>query len=170
MAPLKDASELLRRDLELGVRRDGALRRVSPPAEQRALLRVHDQLVIGEIELESSLGSKRSDVGDVGGRVLFNECERGDRTGRGPGQRGFDQGPRICLAARDDGVVEIRGVAILVEMQEPQRGSALEHQRVSRVMRRDERDDVDEHIVPLDDTRVDAVLARHLGDQPLRDH
>jgi len=55
-------------------------------------------------------------------------------------------------------------------MEEPQRASALEHDGATRIMRRDERDDVDEHVVALDHARIYAVSARDLRDLTLRRH
>jgi len=134
--------------------------------EQRALFRVHDQLIIREVQLGGSRRSQRPHVGDG----VSDEPELLDRIGRLPGERSSDQLTRLLFAPTDDRVVEIRRVAILVEMQKPQRGSALEDERAVRIVSRDERDGVDEHVVSLDDARIHAVPARDLRDLPLRRH
>jgi hypothetical protein len=98
LTPLQNATELLRRDLKLGVRGDIAFWSVRPSSAQRALFRVHHELIVGEIKLDGSRRSERSNVGD---RVSI-DSEFVDPIRRLPGQRGFDQFTRLLFASIDD--------------------------------------------------------------------
>jgi hypothetical protein len=55
-------------------------------------------------------------------------------------------------------------------VEEPERCPALEDKSLLAVMSRDERNDVSEDVVALDNTRVDAIPARDLRDLSLGSH
>jgi hypothetical protein len=94
LAPLENATELLRSDLEFGVGRDIGFWNVRPSWEQRVAFRVHHQLIVGKIQFDGSRRSERSDIGDG----IPSEPERLDRFRTLPGQRAFDQ--FTCLLFR----------------------------------------------------------------------
>lgn len=64
----------------------------------------------------------------------------------------------------------IRGVSVVLNVEEPKRRRTLEDEPLLGIARRDERHDVGEDVVAFDHPRIDAVLARDLRDPPLRGH
>lgn len=134
---LDHATQLLRGDFKRGVGSDGDLGQVGPALEQRALHRVDHQLVIREVKLDRSRCAQRSYVPDtIGGAV---ERQRFDRIGSGSFQRSSDHLPAVRFRALDDGVVEVGGVAVVLDVEEPERGPTLEDEPLLGVVRRDER-------------------------------
>lgn len=66
LEPLEDAPEPLGGDLQARVGIHGHIREIRPPPpEQRAFLGIHDQLVIGDVELDRPPRTERPDVVDA---------------------------------------------------------------------------------------------------------
>jgi hypothetical protein len=86
----------------------------------------------------------------------------------GTGNRG-DRWPRTSV---DDSEVEISGVAVLPEVNEPQRSPALEYQAPSVLRSRAMGlgDDVSQDVVALDDGCVDSVGVGSAGDGVAGEH